>query len=81
MQFQKDTGRYQEDFIDLTHDDNIDDRFISTMAGITRSENEFGLKKRNIASIPHSSAKALPEKVFVHVDMSVEHDGEFATAE
>jgi hypothetical protein len=50
------------------------------MAAITRSENEFGLKKRNMAAISRSSAKALPEKVFVHVDMSNEHDGEFATA-
>ena len=50
------------------------------MAAITRSENEFGLKKRNMAAISRSLAKALPEKLFVHVDMSVERDGEFATA-
>jgi hypothetical protein len=33
------------------------------MAAITRSENDFGQKKMNMAAITRSSAKALPEKV------------------
>ena len=33
------------------------------MAAITRSENDCGQKKMNMAAIPRSSAKALPEKV------------------
>jgi hypothetical protein len=40
------------------------------MAAITRSENECGQKKKNMAAIPRSLAKALPEKVLGGLPLS-----------